>query len=163
MESNKKLLSIISFSLVAICLLTAIITDIVIFSDVLKTFLGAIIISVIAFVFMMVGFIVSIVLIFGVYIIQEHGFWPLHLAFSLFKEILQDIQISPSQIETFRTFRFIFIAVCVVALILAIIAMHKDEMIPGPVPLRGLSKFTMVLAIMGIVVALGMLVVTSLV
>ena len=163
MESHKKALSITSFIIVMVCLLTAIISDIAIFSNVLLTILGGIIISVIVFVFLVAAFVVSFILIFGFYLVGEYGFWPLNLSFSLFKEILNDIQITADQIATFRVFRIIFLVLCIIALILSIIALHKDEMIPGKVPLKGMSRVAMIFAIMGIVVAAGMLAVTSMI
>lgn len=161
MESNKKLLAIISFVLVIVCLLTAIISDFVIFSNVITTILGGIIISVIAFVIMLIGFVASIILIFGVYLIKSYGFWPIKAAFSLFKEILNDIEITASQVEAFKTVRIIIIVICLIAMIIAIVAMHKDEMIPGKVPLKGMSKTAMILAIIGIVIGLGMFLIVS--
>ncbi len=161
MESNKKALAIISFVTVMITLLVAIISDVVIFSEALGIFLGGTIISVIAFIILFVAMIVSFILIFGVYLVKEHGFWPLTLSFNLFKDILKDIQITPAQIATFRGWRIAFLVICVITMIIAIVALHKDEMISKKVPLKGMSVCALILSILGILTAISLLVITS--
>ena len=161
MESNKKALAIISFVVVMLTLLTAIISDFAIFMDAILMFVGAIIFSAIAFVFLLVCMIVSFILIFGIYLAENYGFWPLTLSFQFFQEILKDIQITPEQVATFRGFRIAFLIICVITLIISIVAQHKDEMINEKVPLKGLSKAAMIFSIMGIVVAIGMIAISS--
>ena len=163
MESNKKACSIIAFVTVMVTLLLAIIVDIAIFAQVILTFIGGIFISVIAFVVLFMLMIVSFVFIFGFYLAKEYGFWPLSLSFQFFKEILADIQITPEQVATFRGWRIAFLILCIFSLIMAIIALHKDEMINEKVPLKGMSVTALVFSIMGIVTALGMIAVTSMI
>ena len=158
----KRILAIISFSLVMGSLLIALITDVAIFSDVLKTFIGGIIISCIAFIFLFVFMIASIIFIFGIFLLKEYGFWPLTLSLQLFREILNDIQITQEQLASFRGLRVVFLIVCIVAFILAIVAKHKDE--PNEkVPLKPMSVIALIFSIFGILVAISMLSLTALI
>ena len=163
MESNKKACSIIAFVTVMLTLLVAIIVDFAVFSQVILTFIGGIFISAIAFVVLFILMIFSFVLVFGFYLAEQYGFWPLTLSIQFFKEILADIKITPEQVAIFRGWRIAFLILCIFALIMAIIALHKDEMISKKVPLKGMSVVAMIFAIMGIVTALGMIAITSMI
>ena len=163
MESNKKACSIIAFVTVMLTLLVAIITDIAIFSQVILTFLAGIFLSAVAFCVLFVFMIISFILVFGFYLIGEYGFWPLTWSFEFFKMVLSDIQITPEQVAIFRGWRIAFLILCIFALIMAIIALHKDEMINKKVPLKGMSVVALIFAIMGIVTALGMIAITSMI
>ena len=163
MESNKKACSIIAFVVVMVTLLAAIITDIAIFSQIILTFLAGIFLSAVAFCVLFVFMIISFVLVFGFYLIGEYGFWPLTWSFELFKMVLSDIKITPEQVAIFRGWRIAFLILCIFALIMAIIALHKDEMISKKVPLKGMSVVALVFAIMGIIVALGMIAIASMI
>ena len=163
MESNKKACSIIAFVTVILTLLAAIIVDFAVFSQVILTFIGGIFISAIAFVVLFILMIFSFALVFGFYLAEQYGFWPLTLSIQFFKEILADIKITPEQVAIFRGWRIAFLILCIFALIMAIIALHKDEMISKKVPLRGMSVVAMIFAIMGIVSALGMIAIASMI
>ena len=161
MESNKKTCSIISFVIVVLSLLTAIISDFVIFRDAILTFFGGILLSIGGFIIMFVAMIVSCMFVFGVYLLNQYGFWPLTMSVNLFKEILGSIQITPEQIATFRGWRIALLILCIAALILAIMALHKDEMISKKVPLKGMSVVALIFAILGIVAAIGAITISS--
>ena len=161
MESNKKALAIISFTVVMVTLAAAIISDIAIFMDAILMFIGGIIFSAIAFVILFVAMLVSFILIFGVYLAEQYGFWPLTLSFQFFKEILSDINITSEQISVFRGLRIAFLVICIITLIISIIARVKDPMIHEEIPLKGLSKAATVLSILGIVVAIGAIAISS--
>ena len=163
MESNKKACSIIAFVTVMVTLLVAIIVDIAIFAKVIATFFIGIFVSVCAFIFLFILMIVSFIFIFGFYLAEQYGFWPLNLSFQFFKEILADIKIEPSQIATFRGWRIAFLIICVFALVMAIIALHKDEMINEKVPLKGMSVVALIFAILGILAGLSMIAITSMI
>lgn len=161
MESNKKACSVIAFVIVMLSLLTAIISDVVIFHEALLTFFGGILLSIGGFIIMFVAMIVSCMFVFGVYLLNQYGFWPLQLSVNLFKEIIGSIQITPGQIATFRGWRIALLILCIAALILAIMALHKDEMISKKVPLKGMSVVALIFAILGIVVAIGAITISS--
>ena len=161
MESNKKACSIIAFVTVMLTLLAAIISDIAIFHEAIATFFGGILISIGAFVVLFFAMIASFILVFGVYLVKEYGFWPLDLSVKLFKEILGSIEINSQQVATFRGWRIAFLILCIFALIMAIIALHKDEMISKKVPLKGMSVVALIFAILGIIAAIGGIAISS--
>ena len=158
----KRILAIISFSLVMVALLVAIITDIAVFSDVLKTFIGGIIISCIAFIVLIIFMLASIIMIFGIFLLKEYGFWPLNLSIQLFREILADIEIAPEQLSTFRGLRMVLLVICVIAFILAIIASSKGSNKEKP-PLKPMSTIAIIFSILGFLVAVSMLFLTSII
>ena len=158
----KRILAIISFSLVMVALLVAIITDVAIFSDVLKTFVGGIIISCLVFIVLVIFMLASIIMIFGIFLLKEYGFWPLNLSIQLFKEILADIQIAPDQLSTFRGLRVAFLIICIIAFILAVIASSKGKE-KEKVPLKPMSTIAIIFSILGFLVAVSMLFLTSLI
>lgn len=161
MESNKKACSIIAFVIVMVSLLTAIISDIVIFRDAILTFFGGILLSIGGFIIMFVAMIVTCILIFGVYLFQQYGFWPVQLSANLFKEVMGSIKITNEQIAIFRGWRYGLLILCIAALILAIMALHKDEMISKKVPLKGMSVVALIFAILGILTALSAIAISS--
>ena len=156
----KKVLAIISFTLVMSALLFVIITDISIFYKAILAVVGGIIVSIFAFFFLFIFMILSIVLVFGVFIIKEYGFWPLNFSLGLFKEVLGGIEISSEQMGMFVIFRIIVLVILVATLIMSCIAKHRSEEIPKP-PLRGMSVAATVLSIMGIVSGFIALLITA--
>ena len=161
MESNKKACSIIAFVVVMLSLLTAIISDFVIFREAILAFFGGIIISIGAFIIFFAAMIVSCILIFGVYLLQQYGFWPIDLSVKFFKEVMGSIEITNQQIETFRGWRIVLLILCIFALVMAIIALHKDEIIKKKVPLKGMSVIALIFAILGIAAAIGAIAISS--
>ena len=156
----KKGLSIASFIIVMLALIIAVITDIAIFSNVLKTFIAAIILSSVIFVILVAAFLVSFILIFGFYLVEKHGFWPLTVSMNAFKGILSDVEITASQLGAFKGARIGLLIACVIALIIAIVA-KSIRLEDGKKPKNGLATTAMVFAILGLVVGTTMLVLTN--
>ena len=161
MKDYRKILAIIAFVLVMVTLVVAIISDIAIFAETIMTFVFGTLFAVLAFVVLVVAMLASCILIFGVYLLSEHGFWPLDLSIKLYKEILDSIHITEQQVIAFRGFRIAFLIICVITFIMAIIALHKDELISPKVPLKGMSIVALILSILGILTAAGSIAVTS--
>ena len=157
----QKVLSIISFILVLIALLTAFITDFVLFKDAILTFIGGIIASVFIFVIMIFAMIVSIIMIFGIFLIENYGFWPLSVTLDAFRDILNDIVITQEQVSTFVAIRIILTVICVSTLIMSVVAKHKVEG-QKKVPLKGMSIVTFVFSILGILSAFSLITIASL-
>ena len=155
----QKVLSIISFVLVMLTLLAALISDFVLFQDAILQFIGGILASIFLFIILCIALLASIILVFGIFLIKEHGFWPLSVTISAFKEIIADIEITKEQISTFVSIRIVFLVICVITLVLSIIAKSKrnDQ---TKVPLKGMSIVTMVFSILGIVSAASLLVIS---
>lgn len=156
----QKALSIISFILMIVALLTAVITDFVLFKDAIFTFIGAIVISIIIFIFLIFAMLVSFILIFGVFLVKENGFWPLSVTLGVFKDILNDITITSEQVSSFITIRIILLIICIITLVMSIIAKHKvkDQ---TKVPLKGMSVVTFIFSILGILSAASLLIIAS--
>ena len=111
----------IAFGLVWFSILLAIIMDLLALKDVILTFIGAIIISAAALVIMFVAFIISIIFVFGFYLLEEHGFWPVKVALNLFKDVLGDIHITANDVQAIMVCRMILIGLCLTIIVLAII------------------------------------------
>ena len=154
----QKVLSIISFILVLLALLTAFITDIVLFKDAILTFIGGIIASVFIFVIMIFAMIVSIIMIFGIFLLENYGFWPLSVTLDAFRDILNDIVITQEQVSTFISIRVVLLTICISTLIMSIIAKHKEED-QKKVPLKGMSIVTFVFSILGILSTASLLII----
>ena len=163
MESNKKACSIIAFVTVMLTLLATIIVDVAVFSNVIMMVLAALFLSAVVFVFLFIMLILSLLLIFGFSTLEQYGFWPLTWSFEVFKFAINEIEITSQQIAIFRGWRIAFLILCIFALIMAIIALHKDEMISKKVPLKGMSIVALIFAILGIVVASGMIAIASMI
>ena len=161
MKDYRKVLAIISFVLVLVILLMAIISDIAILAETILTFIFGTLFSVFAFVFLIIAMLASCILIFGIYLLKEHGFWPLDVSIKLYREILNDIHITPEQLQSLRGFRIAFLIICIIIFILSIIALHKDKTISEKVPLKGMSIVALILSILGILTAIGALAITS--
>lgn len=161
MKDYRKVLAIIAFTLVLVTLVVAIISDIAIFAETIMTFVFGTLFSVFAFFFLVIAMLASCILVFGIYLLKEHGFWPLDLTIKLYKEILDSIHLTEQQVITFRGFRIAFLIICVITFIMAIVALHKDELISPKVPLKGLSIVALILSILGIITAIGSIAITS--
>ena len=157
----KKVLAIISFTLMMAALAFAFISDFVIFKDAIFGFIVSIFASVLVFLFMIILMILSIMLIFGVILLEQNGFWPLDFAKNTFHEMINDITITTSQISTFQALRVVILVICIATFVMSIIAMHKGE--DKKVPLKGMSVVTLIFSIFGILTAIGLLAITNLV
>lgn len=156
----RRVLSIVSFVLVLLTLLFAIVSDAVIFADAIFGFLAAILVGVATFVFMFILMVLSIMLMFGIFLLEEHGFWPLNTALGVFREALGDIQIAPAQILTFQVLRICILAICITALVLAIIALHRGRS-GSKAPLKPMSIIAMIFSILGILTGAALLSLTA--
>ena len=104
-------------------------------------------------------FIISFVLIFGFYIMNEYGFWPLTWTINLFKEMIGEIVITPEEIQLFRIFRIILIVICIVIFVFSIIGKKQfnkdveDSILKKTNTVKGTLNFVQVMAIIGFVVS----------
>ena len=166
-KTPAKLLGTIALTVAILSIPLAFLLDVIAFKDVILQFIAALIFPCIAFVFFCVLFIASIILIFGIYLIKEYGFWPLTLSWQFFKEILGDIKVTQAEVDTFRGFRILLLIICFSVLIVAIIAniLAKKDKEAGLSKVyrsaKGTSKAATILAILGILVSVAALVLTS--
>ena len=105
MKKEIKILAIVCFSLIMAALVTAIVSDAIIVGQSILGFVLALIIAVIAFIVGVILMIISCMLIFGIYLLDQEGFWPIAWAESAFKDVMKDYQVTQTQIDTLITIR----------------------------------------------------------
>lgn len=127
MEEKKpitgKTLSILSFVFIWVILLGSIISNIAIFAENMLVVFGAILISAFIFFILFVFMMLSCVFVFGVYIIENSGFWPLSATAEIFNSIIINAEIKPSQIDALFTNEIIILILLGIIFILSIIAL----------------------------------------
>ena len=168
-KTNKTpdILSLIAMLTAILAIPLAIIFDIIAFKEVILQFIAALILPCIAFVVLCFFMIVTIIFIFGIFLIENYGFWPLTLSYQFFKEIIGDIKISQESLALFRVFRIILLVICLTVLILAIVskglAKADAEASQAPVKrsVKGKAKAAIVLSILGIIVSVGAIAITA--
>jgi hypothetical protein len=157
-----KTLAIIAFVLVFVCLGAAITLDIVIFFEKILSFIFAIFAPAFMFFIFFIGFILSLFLVFGFYIYESNGFWPLTLSIEVYKSITGDVVITPEQIQIYQIGRSAILVFAFLSFILAIISskMDKNRRKRGDLNVRRVKPFnviTIIFSILGIIVGFGVL------
>lgn len=157
-----KILAIIAFSIVLSLLVGAIVFDAIMFFEAIVTFIVGILACAIVFFILFLAMILSCILIFGFYIIDNYGFWPLNATESMFKDMMGDIRFTPEQIQLFSTVRIIILALLIACFILAVISskMHKTAKELNDPNVRVCKPFnviTIIFSILGIMVGTGMI------
>lgn len=167
MRKEIKILAIVCFSLIMGALVTALVSDAIIVGQAILGFVLALFIAVITFI---VGFflvIVSCILIFGIYLLDSEGFWPVTWAETAFNDVMKDYQVTQSQINTLIIIRIVLLVICISVLIMSIIVtkhvkkIKKQDPSIKVKPTKGFALTSHVLSIMGIVSALGIMAVLS--
>ena len=121
-----KIIACIVFSLVMLALGAAIVSDIVVFAQQILAFIGACIASVIVFAFACFLMIVSCMLIFGIFLLENYGFWPIQWASGVFKDIMGDNLPTQGQIELMVIIRVILIITCIFVFIGSIVCLSMN-------------------------------------
>lgn len=162
-----KTIAIISFILTFTMLTAAIVSDIAIFGEFIFNFVVACVLSPYIFLASILIWLISCVLVFGIYITEEYGFWPLDWTMEAFKEIVGDAQITQQQIDLFRNLRVVILAVCLVSFILSIVAlkMHKKAKIEGfeRQRMKGFAIPSLIFSLFGILMGIGILFIISII
>ena len=149
--------------------------DIFAFKEAILQFIFAIFLPIPLFIIFFMAMVVSCMLIFGIYLLEEYGFWPLDLSINVAKGVMDDIKITPDQIQLFRTFRYVLLFICINLLAMAIISKVLDhekkeivEVVDGEQPTKRKDRVTgatstvaIVFIALGIIVSLVALVVSS--
>ena len=158
-----KIIAIICFSLVFAALGVALGTDIGIFLEQIVTFIIACVASAVVFLFSIILMVLSCVLVFGIFLLESQGFWPATWTANTFNEIMSGAPISEDQLILMRIIRIFLILACVIALILAIIAinLNKSAFRENPANKSKLTKafsvISLIFSILGLVVGAGTL------
>lgn len=122
-EKVAKIIAIVIFSLVFSALLTALVSDIIIIGKFILTFIVAIFIAFVVFVVAFVIMMITIILVFGVYLLEQSGFFPLKWAAHVFNEILKENNLSTIQISEICIIRIVLLVICLIIFVSAIVAL----------------------------------------
>ena len=167
MKKEIKILAIVCFSLIMAALVTAIVSDAIIVGQSILGFVLALIIAVIAFIAGVILMIVSCMLIFGIYLLDQEGFWPIAWAESAFKDVMKDYQVTQAQIDTLITIRIVLLVICISVFIMSIIVVRhvkkikKQDKTINRKPTSGFGTASLVLSILGMIASLGVLAVLT--
>ena len=148
-----KIFAIIIFALIMTALAGALISDIILFGQQILYFIFACLASAVVFIIAIVLMMFSIVFIFGIYILENEGFWPAAWTENAFKDIMADAAIQNEQIAILIIIRFVLVFICLIVFILSIVAlvMAKKAKKEGYVRKQGLTTaFSVVSLIMSI-------------
>ena len=161
-----QIIAIVVFSLTFAGLLGAVISDVVILSHNIITFISACVAGAITFVFALILCFLSIILVFGIFILDNYGFWPSSWAATIFKEIMNEAIITPSQVQILTIIRIVLIVVCSLSFVGAIVslALRKAAKNKGSVTPKIIKPFailTIVFSVLGLIVGAGAIVLFS--
>ena len=164
---SAKIVAIIVFILIILSLLSAIISDFAIFSQQLLGFVVACLGSAVVLFMGFVLLVISCIFVFGIYLLNEHGFWPLTWSNNVFHEVLADYSITQEQITALKAIRIVLLIVCIIVFILSIVALaiSKSAKKSGYAQKQGLTKafsiISLILSIFGVFAAITVILVTS--
>lgn len=167
MKKEIKILAIVCFSLIMAALVTAIVSDAIIVGQSILGFVLALIIAAIAFIVGVILMIISCMLIFGIYLLDQEGFWPIAWAESAFKDVMKDYQVTQAQIDTLITIRIVLLVICISVFIMSIIVVRhvkkikKQDKTINRKPTSGFGTVSLVLSILGTIASLGVLAVLT--
>ena len=167
MKKEIKILAIICFSLIMAALVTAIVSDAIIVGQSILGFVLALIVAVIAFIVGVILMIISCMLIFGIYLLDQEGFWPIAWAESAFKDVMKDYQVTQAQIDTLMTIRIVLLVICISVFIMSIIVVRhvkkikKQDKTINRKPTSGFGTASLVLSVLGTIASLGVLAVLT--
>ena len=164
-----RVISIVIFSTVMACLVLALVTDFSIFAQQIFAFIGGCIAAVAAFVLGFVFMIFSIVLIFGVYLLEQQGFWPLTWASNAFHSALHDNPVTHDQVVALISTRIVIAVLCFICFVLSIVvlALAKKAKKENPDVRQSLAKtfgiLTLVFSILGVFASVTLILLIKLV
>ena len=167
LAKTARIIAIVIFSLVMSCLVLALVTDGTIFAQQIFAFIGGCIAAVAAFFIGFIFMVFSIVLIFGVYLLEQQGFWPATWASEAFHSVLKDAPVTAEQVSIMMTIRLVIVAICVLCFISSIVclALAKNVKKENPEIKQGLTKtfgvLTLIFSILGVFAALTLMLLIS--
>ena len=164
-----KIIAIICFSLVLSTLFAATVSDFVIFAEQILKFAASIIATAMIFVFMVILFVVCFVLIFGFFLVESKGFWPLTITINAFKEMMGDIKFNSNQLATLVSVRWVLLVICILCLASSIVSLSlrkaaiKQGFIDKNKHIKKFDVVALVFSSLGIAVATIVLLVANLI
>lgn len=163
MRKETKILVIICFILILSAFVTALVSDAIIVGRSILGFAFALFAAVFVFLLGIILMVISIMFVFGIYLLEDRGFWPIEWSRTAYQEIIKDYQITESQINALTTIRIILLVICIFVFIVSIIAINHLKKVKkmDPTikrkPISGFAITSLVLSILGILVASGVL------
>ena len=161
MNKVTKTFAITCFILVMSALASALISDAIVVGQAILGFALALVIAIVVFFFAIILMFLSIILVFGIYLLENNGFWPIDWAKNAFDEVMKDYQITPGQLNDLFVIRIILLAVCIAAFVIAIITIKriKKEKKKDPTikvgHYKGFATAGMVLSMLGALASIG--------
>lgn len=122
-ENTAKIISIIVFSLIVTAFIATLAIDIAIVGKAIAMFIFSLFAAVMVFVVAFVLFVLSCIFVFGIKLLESHGFWPINWAVTTFKQINADYTLTSSQISALSILRIIIFAVCILSFIASIVVL----------------------------------------
>lgn len=164
-----KIMAIVIFSLVMSCLVIALVTDGTIFAQQIFAFIGGCLGAICAFIFGFFLMLLSIICIFGIYLLEQNGFWPLQWASEVFHNALKDAPVTSDQITAMVVTRLVILFTCIIcfACSIAVLSLAKQVKKENPdVQIKqGLTKtfgiLTLIFSILGAFAAVTLLLLIS--
>ena len=163
MKKEIKILAIICFSLIIAALVTALVSDAIIVGQSILGFILALLVATVTFIVGVFLMVVSCMLIFGIYLLNTEGFWPVEWAKGAYNDVMKDYQITNAQIDTLITIRIILLVICVAVFITSFIVVRhvkktkKQDKTINRKPTSGFGTASLVLSTLGIVACLGVM------
>ena len=121
--SIAKAFAIIAFCLVMAALTGAIVCDIAVVGKAIFMFFAAVLLSALAFIIAFFLFIISCVLIFGVYLLDTYGFWPLTFAADFFGRSWRMRRSATKPFRSSIAVHILSLVICLLAFIFSIVAL----------------------------------------
>ncbi|MCR5332636.1 MAG: hypothetical protein K6E11_01275 [Bacilli bacterium] len=158
-----KIIAIIAFALVMSALAGALVSDIVLFARQIIYFIVGCVGAVMAFIVGFFLFLISCILIFGIYLAESQGFWPVTWAQQIFTQVLNDGKLTPEEISVILIVRIILAVICFIVFVLSIVclALKKRAKKKGEEDKQKLTKsfgtISLIFSILGLFAAVVMI------
>ena len=152
-EKAAKIIAIVIFSLIMAALVGAIVADIVIFGQQILAFVLACFASAMIFLVAIILMVISCIFIFGVYLLESEGFWPVAWATQVYKDVMSDAQVTLDQINAFLVVRILIVALCLAVFIASIIALSMRKQVRKEFPERT-QKLTNAFSIVSLILSI---------
>ena len=163
MKKQIKVLAAVCFILVIAALIFALVSDGIIIGKNLAGLAVAMLVSGMVFIFGLILMAVSIMLVFGIIILQDHGFWPLDWAIRTFHEVMADYPVTTEQLQAMLIIRIVLLVICFAVIIMSSIVIKqiktakKEDKDVKVKPARGFACVSKVMALLGFLVSTGAL------
>ena len=165
MDKGLKTYATVCFYLILGALAAAIISDIVILGEQILAFITALVSSAFVFMLGLILFVVSIMLLFGIFLIEQYGFWPVTWAANNFRDVMAESPVTDNQLNIMIVIRIALLGICFFVFISSIVLkskMKKERLVDKTInqrPARAFSGVSLGLSLLGLFVGTGVIVI----